>query len=227
MPPISVTASVRGKKYEVEADTVEEFTEKVEGLANLETGQNSVLFRGKVLSPGDKLSEMGIESGDVLMVVKGKKARPSATLNSLDESSSQDSNEVASTGTRSPDLMSRFSGGMPGMPNMDQMNPEDLQNAMQAMEKMLDSDLIDEYFGSDEKLELARQQMLKNMDQYDSMMPGFKEQAGEMVTDPEKWKEAMTKVKEQIVKLKEQRSKMKGTQPSTSDNSVENLSDDE
>ena len=60
---ISVTASVRGKKYSVDASTVEEFTEKVESLAGLEAGQNSVLFRGKVLNPEDKLDEIGVAAG--------------------------------------------------------------------------------------------------------------------------------------------------------------------
>jgi hypothetical protein len=78
--PVTVTASVRGKKYEVEASTVEEFTSKVESLAGLDEGQNSVLFRGKVLNPGDILQDMGISSGDVLMVVKGKKQRPQVQL---------------------------------------------------------------------------------------------------------------------------------------------------
>jgi len=37
------------------------------------------------------------------------------------------------------------------------------------------------------------------------MMPGFKEQASHVVSDPEKWKEAMLKAKEQIMKLKKER----------------------
>lgn len=47
MPSIPVVASVRGKKYDVEAETVQEFIEKVEALAGVD-GQQSVLFRGKV-----------------------------------------------------------------------------------------------------------------------------------------------------------------------------------
>ena len=67
---IPVTASVRGKKYSVDASTVEEFTEKVESLAGLEVGQNSVLFRGKVYHIDNKqylsstiiINQQGIES---------------------------------------------------------------------------------------------------------------------------------------------------------------------
>ena len=47
---IPVIASVRGKKYEITAETVEEFTSAIENLVpGLEAGQQSVLFRGKVV----------------------------------------------------------------------------------------------------------------------------------------------------------------------------------
>lgn len=65
---VSVTASVRGKKYSIDAATVEEFTEKVESLAGLEVGQNSVLFRGKVLNPDDKLEEIGVATGQRMLL---------------------------------------------------------------------------------------------------------------------------------------------------------------
>lgn len=82
-PPISVVANVRGKKYEITAETVEEFSEQVESLAGLGADQQSVLFRGKVLNSDDKLEELGVESGDVLNVLKGRKPRapkPTAEL---------------------------------------------------------------------------------------------------------------------------------------------------
>ena len=50
--------------------------------------------------------------------------------------------------------------------------------------------------------------MLANLDQYDQMMPGFKEQAKEIASSPEKWKEAMLQAKEQITNLKKQRDAM-------------------
>jgi len=47
---IPVIASVRGKKYDITAETVEEFTNLVESVVpGLEAGQQSVLFRGKVV----------------------------------------------------------------------------------------------------------------------------------------------------------------------------------
>lgn len=58
---ITVVANVRGKKYTIVAETVEEFTEKAEAMAELEAGQQSVLFRGKVLSPEDRLEDIGVQ----------------------------------------------------------------------------------------------------------------------------------------------------------------------
>jgi hypothetical protein len=64
MPPISVVASVRGKKYDIaDVETVEEFTSKIESIAGLEAGQQSVLFRGKVLNASERLEELGVSNG--------------------------------------------------------------------------------------------------------------------------------------------------------------------
>lgn len=159
MPSINVIASVRGKKFEIEAETVEEFTSKVENAANLEAGQQSVLFRGKVLSPSDILAEVGVSANDVLMVVKGRRHRSKPDAESSD---------VALAGGLDADAYQKaIDGGA---------NPEEMKKAMQAMDSLLDSDFVDEYFSDDAKLEAARLQLLENIDKYDQMMPGFKEQ---------------------------------------------------
>ena len=41
------------------------------------------------------------------------------------------------------------------------------------------------------------------------MMPGFKEQAREIASSPEKWKEAMMQAKNQITNLRKQRDAMR------------------
>ena len=41
-----------------------------------------------------------------------------------------------------------------------------MKNAMKAMDSLLDSDFVDEYFSDEEKLEKSRQQMLANIDKY-------------------------------------------------------------
>ena len=216
--PITVTASVRGKKYEVEASTVEEFTSKVESLAGLDEGQNSVLFRGKVLNPGDILQDMGISSGDVLMVVKGKKQRPQVQLQ-------EDSIDVDGPSQNAAAAMP--TGGMPNFGGMPNLSQEEMNNAMQQIDKLLESDFVDEYFGDDDKLEQARLNMIKNIDQYEQMMPGFREQAGDTINDPVKWKEAMNKAKEQILLLKQQRGKKSAANPNKKEDSVDDGIDDE
>jgi hypothetical protein len=207
MPPVSVVASVRGKKYDVTAETVEEFTTKVEDAAGLEAGQQSVLFRGKVLKPADRLDELGVSAGDVLNVVKGRKTRPASDLGSGDL-----------TATGFPKSADAGMGGglgvsanMPSMADLQGMsaeamkNPEEMQKAMQAMDQLLDSEFVDEYFADDDKLEKARLEMLGKLDQYDQMMPGFKAQAQEIASDPKKWREAMGQAKQQIISMKAQR----------------------
>lgn len=164
MPPISVVASIKGKKFDVsDVETVEEFIEKAEGLAGIEAGQSSVLFRGKVLTSTDKLEDNGVAMGDVLMVVKGRKQRA----------------VKAEIGEESSGMATGMEGAMDSNSDaykeaMKNAKPEDVQKAMKAMDKLLDSDFVDEYFSDDERLENARLQMLENVDQYENQMPGKK-----------------------------------------------------
>lgn len=224
---VNVVANVRGKKYDISAETVEEFSQQVETLAGIEASQQSVLFRGKVLEPSESLEELGVAEGDVLNVLKGRKPRAAKPQESLDLSDLGDSSE--------------FGGGMPsgfgGMGSLDgydpeealkNMDPEQMKKTMEAMDNLLDSDFIEEYFGDDERLEKARQQMLENMDQYEKMMPGFKEQAGAIAQDPQQWRDAMQKAKEQILTMKAQRDSMReGNNPPAADNgSVDDIGDE-
>jgi hypothetical protein len=207
MSPISCVASVRGKKFNIEAETVEEFSQKVEEVSGLVASEQSVLFRGKLLEPSNKLEDLGISNGDILNVLKGRKARapkaqlPKSMTMGLDGSASS---------------RAKNAGGLIGMPDgmspeemMKNMDPEKIKQTMEAMERMLDSDVIEQYFGDDEKIEQARVQMLASVDQYEQMMPGFKEQAQEVASDPEKWRQAMSSAKEQILKLKSLRAMQK------------------
>jgi hypothetical protein len=161
MPPISVVASIKGKKYEVaDVETVEEFIEKAENLGGIEAGQSSVLFRGKVLTSTDKLEEIGVAVGDVLMVVKGRKQR--AVKSEVPEETGMATGLEGSMDMNSDAYKEA----------MKNANPEDIQKAMKAMDNLLDSDFVDEYFSDDERLENARLQMLQNVDQYEGQMPG-------------------------------------------------------
>ena len=175
VPPVQVVASVRGKKFDIEAETVEEFTSKVEEAAGLEPGQQSVLFRGKVLSADDDLSNIGVGEGDVLNVVKGRKQRSVLTPDEVDESlmgtGSMAADPAPSSGGGGGGMMGMGGmGGMGGMPSEADLkklaeNPEQMKEAMAAMDQLLDNDYFDEYFADEDKLENARQQMLGNLDQ--------------------------------------------------------------
>ena len=177
MPPISVVASIKGKKYDIsDVETVEEFIEKAEGAAGIEAGQSSVLFRGKVLTSTDRLEDIGVAAGDVLMVVKGRKQR-AAKPDAMEESA------VSAGGGFEENMDMNSDAYKEAMKNA---NPEDIEKAMKAMDNLLDSNFVDEYFSDDERLETARKQMLANVDQYENKMPGFKEQALAIAQDPVK-----------------------------------------
>lgn len=198
MPPIGVVANVRGKKYEITAETVQDFSTEVENLTGIPADQQSVLFRGKVLTSTDRLEELGIAPGEVLNVVKGRKARISRPEDAV----------AGSEGSAQGDL----SGMDADLAGMKDVNPEQVEKAMKQMDKLLDSNFIEEYFGDEERLEKSRLEMLSNMDKYEEMMPGFKKQAESIASDPVKWKEAMNKAKEQMLQLKQQRDAMKAAQ---------------
>ncbi|KAJ1402303.1 hypothetical protein B484DRAFT_457806 [Ochromonadaceae sp. CCMP2298] len=201
MPAVDVVANVRGKKYEISAESVEEFSQQVESLAGLEASQQSVLFRGKVLEPSDNLEDLGVASGDILNVLKGRKMRAPAESMDMDTDGGDAVESMGGMGGMSmPDM-----NNMSPEEAMKNMSPEQMQAQMQQMDKLLDSEFIDDYFGNEDKIEAARLQMLGNIDQYDKLMPGYKEKAMEIASDPEKWREAMESAKEQIMKLKETR----------------------
>jgi uncharacterized ubiquitin-like protein YukD len=223
--PISVTANVRGKKYEIVAENVEQFTKKVEELTGIESTQQNILFKGKVLSTADKFESLGITKGDVLNVVKGRKpsasvpspavAKPVKTPDEVKASLTPNpSNTPAATSQSSSSSLPATASSNPlDMPNFSE---EDYKKAQETMNGLLDSNFIEEFFSDEEKLEKSRVALLQNLDKYETMMPGFKQQAEEIASDPVKWKEAMMSAREQMVKLKEKRNNLKGSgAPST------------
>lgn len=207
MSSLSVVANVRGKKYEVSAETVEEFTKQVQKAAGIEADNQCVLFRGKVLNPSDKLEAVGVSAGDILNVVKGRKPRQ---VNFAETASSASSKPAAakaaprSSAAASGVAAAPSSSAPPANPFGGADSAATQAEAMKNMNKFLDSDL-DAYFGDTEQLEKARLQMLENIEEYEKMMPGFRAQAEAIATDPQKWQEAMQKAKESMLKLKAMR----------------------
>eukprot|EP01041_Mallomonas_annulata_P019475 gene19475-38840_t len=156
MPPIQISANVRGKRYDIEAETVEEVCKAVEEQAGLEAGQYSVLFRGKVLDTTDVLDKIGVAVGDTLNIVKGKRSRVNRSQDGEPVEDSLTSESEATGG-----LPSSYSGGMDQLKQtMENIDPEQMKTAMKRMDELLDSDFINDYFGDEERLEGLRQQML-------------------------------------------------------------------
>ncbi len=191
-PSLNIVANVRGKRFEVAGETVHDISKQVETLTGIKVSEQNIMYKGKILGFSDKLHEVGLCSGEVVNVVKGKKVR-NKTKDSL----------PASSPIENEKLRSSFD------PEGFNADPEKLKEAMAAMDSLLDSNAIEEYFSDDDRIEEARQQMLANMEQYETMMPGFKEQASEIASDPVKWKEAMNNAKLQLLKMKEQRDAMR------------------
>lgn len=182
MSAISCVANVRGKKYDISAETVEEFSQKVESVSGLTANEQSVLFRGKVLNAGDKLEDLGIASGDVLNVLKGRKAKaPKAKSADL---AAFDAKPSSATQTSKVDFDTESAAAAEKM--LKNVDPEKLKQSVAAMEQMLNSDAMEQFFNDEAKIEEARLQMLEKADEYESMMPGFKKQIMSIATDPKK-----------------------------------------
>lgn len=190
---ISVVANVRGKKFDLKADTVGDFIAQVEKLAGLTPGQQSVLFRGKLLGSNENLSEAGVSNGDVLNVLKGRQTKlPHKPSAFKAPSASQPS---SSSGSKM--------GGFPSFPGAGVPSPEQMKETMSRMEEMLDSGVLDQLLNDPEQLEKSRVHLRDNMDQLDKMIPGFREQTEDLISSPEKWREAMMKTKAQFEKIRE------------------------
>lgn len=202
-PPVSVIANVRGKKFEITAETVSEVIAQVEGFSGLDADKQSVLFRGKVLSPTDSLHEIGISNGDVLNVLKGRKIKPPTIPRALKPKQASSSSNIPTTNP--------FESAM----NQEQIqeelrkiDPAQLQKAMKAMETLLDSPEMDSFFNDDEKIEQSRLDMLNNLDKFQNAPGASAEMAmrmKEMAEDPKKWKDAMKGARAQIATLRQQR----------------------
>ena len=129
----------------------------VEEKCGLEASEQSVLFRGKVLSLADKLEDIGVAPGDTLNVVKGKRQRTSKSFADSDvtdmpedESESELSAESISGGlgggiSSVGGMGGGMLGGMSGMDEesmkkaLEKMSPEDIQKAMKQMDQLLDN----------------------------------------------------------------------------------------
>jgi hypothetical protein len=184
--PRNVIASIRGKRYKIQALTVDEFSRKVESLVGLKVADQNILFRGKALKTSDNFEDLGIENGSILNVLKGRKLStshhmPKASVKPTKNQSKETPGDV-------------FSG----------INREDMKQTMAQLDAIMDSGFLEELFADEEKLENARQQLLLNIDKYDSMIPGFRSNYEKIASDPVLWKETMHEAMNQMMKFRKQ-----------------------
>ena len=96
---------------DLKAFSAEEVCRAVEEKANLQSGQYSVLFRGKVLSPEEVLESIGVSVGDTLNIVKGKRNRGTRPLDDVDGEPVEDS-EIEESAGSAPAGLSGLPAGM-------------------------------------------------------------------------------------------------------------------
>ncbi len=159
-----------GKRYEVNASNVSELQKGIKDAAGLSEDQQSVLFKGKLLNPDDDLEGAGVVPGDVINVVPSKRQRTEkgeasacawGRINATRAHSARGELE-GNKGGKSGGLGGGGGfGDLGGLGGMGDFNipPEQYE---QAMNDMLSSPMMDEFFASEEKIEESRQAILDN-----------------------------------------------------------------
>ncbi len=159
-----------GKRYEVNASNVSELQKGIKDAAGLSEDQQSVLFKGKLLNPDDDLEGAGVVPGDVINVVPSKRQRTEKG-----EASACAWGRINATRTHSArgelegnkgGMSGGLGGGggfgdLGGLGGMGDFNIPPKQYE-QAMNDMLSSPMMDDFFASEEKIEESRQAILDN-----------------------------------------------------------------
>ncbi|CAM9826671.1 unnamed protein product [Chrysoparadoxa australica] len=182
----------------------------MEDQAGLAKDQQSVLFKGKLLSADDDLAEAGISEGDTVNIVPSKKPRAAGAGESgpMPSSLRCKAAVTAEEGASDPFGLGGLGGpgGMPGMEGMPDMTPENYQKMMN---DMMNSPMMDEFLSDPEKIEESRQAILENPQLRQAMeqLPGF----SDMIDDADKWRESMMMAKDVMQAQKEMISKSQET----------------
>lgn len=200
MPIVKVIANIRGKKYDIAAETVDEFSQKVESISGLEASKQSVLFKGKVLGKSDKLFELGIVTGDVLNVLKVRKSRivkPFGEVTRLGKKATP--NHQKKIEGVSPEEYKRATKMIESFINSGGMGSE---KAVEMMEYFANSDVLDELISNDEALEAARLEFLKKIDDFGELLPGgVSHQIAVLAGNPQKFREMLLEAKDMMKKI--------------------------
>jgi len=164
----------------------------------------SVRYNGKTLRPHSPLVSVGVKSGDIVdIITKGG-------ISNADVSSMRVGKNMEDMGAGRKQAKNVKINAKPGRSVAD-IDPADVKRALESMKGTNPSDMmrmlaeneeVERLLSDTKQMEFSRQAMLKNIDQYEKYMPGFKQQALNIASDPVKWKLAMQSLREQIRSLK-------------------------
>ncbi|GAB5035169.1 Hypothetical protein NocV09_02400450 [Nannochloropsis oceanica] len=76
--PVNIVVTLRGKKYDLTASSVQDIQSQMEGKSGLKPTQQAILFKGKQLSSTEELLAAGVTEGDTLNIVPTKGDAPRA-----------------------------------------------------------------------------------------------------------------------------------------------------
>jgi hypothetical protein len=146
----------------MEGETVEDISKNVEQTAGLNISDQTVLFRGKILKQNDKLSDLGINAGDTLNIIRGNLKKENSISKSDEDVKDRlrtDMNRKVDSNHKKPPIPNSPFGQSFMNPDqikdaMNTMNPNSIKDAMKAMDELMDSDFLDEFFGDVSKMVL-------------------------------------------------------------------------
>ncbi|EWM21355.1 conserved unknown protein [Nannochloropsis gaditana] len=184
--PVNVVVTLRGKKYDLSAESVQDIQAQMEGKSGLKPGQQAILFKGKQLGASESLSAAGVVEGDTLNIVPTKgdvpRAPPPRPRASFSSASAEDedlatpagvSSPAAGAGPSTPDELLAMLNGMLGNSGLGGLagasSPEDAAKVFQGMDmgkvakmyqafiwKLVRSPIVARYLSSEEDMEQLR-----------------------------------------------------------------------
>ena len=70
---IRVIANFRGHRQNITGTTVEDICQEVSKSTGVSPSEQTILFKGKILSKADKLSKAGVSVGDTINIMRKRK----------------------------------------------------------------------------------------------------------------------------------------------------------
>ncbi len=191
---MNVVVTLRGKKYELQAGTVQDIQAQMEEKSGLKPGQQAILFKGKQLGASESLTGAGVAEGDTLNIVptKGDVPKPASFTrpkpppmnlggDDLAETAAASASASASAGPSTPDELLSMLNGMLGNSGLGGLagagSAEDAAKMFQGMDmgkvarmyqafiwKLVRSPIVAKYLESEEDMEQLRLKLKESFD---------------------------------------------------------------